>query len=173
MRRSTIAFAASLATLLLAACSSLKPQTGEVSFRLLWQGKADLDLHVLDPGKGHVGLTFLAAASRDPERYQALAQQMEATGKSPDGESAGILDIDCNADVERTCREPIENIYWPQGQAPRGSYEVWIEYFQDADGSGGEVPYVLEIRRGETVVQRLTGRISLESRKSEPFTYLY
>lgn len=155
-----------LALAFLSACATLHPQTGDVSFRLLWSGNADLDLHVVDPGAGHVGLPFLAAAAGDKERYAALTAQMEATGHGPDGKTAGVLDIDCNADVSRLCREPMENIYWATGQAPHGDYQVWVELFNPHEKQAA-VPYVLEIRRGESVVRRLSGTVSAERRKSE------
>lgn len=161
-----------VALLLLAACASLKPQTGDVSFRLRWDGKADLDLHVVDPGGGHVGLPFLHAASRDSERYAALVKQMEETGRLPDGETKGILDIDCNSDLANLCVQPIENIFWAIGSAPRGDYQVWVELFQQAEGSG-DVPYVLEIRRGETVAKRLSGFLGPGRKKSEVAAYTY
>ena len=160
-----------LPILVLSACTTLKPQTGELSFRLLWDGKADLDLHVIDPGGGHVGLPFLAAAAKDPERF-ARVQADLAAGKIPDGETAGLLDIDCNADIERLCRKPMENIFWPPGTAPRGEYQVWVEFFQQTQSSE-EVPFILELRRGETVVQRLVDKVSSENRKSQLLRYTY
>jgi hypothetical protein len=159
------------ALLLFAACSSLRPQTGDVSFRLRWDGKADLDLHVVDPGGGHVGLPFLHASVGNPGRTQFLLAELEA-GRNPDGKTTGILDIDCNSDIANACAKPIENIFWALGSAPRGAYQVWAELFQQVEGSGG-VPYVLEIRRGEKVVQRLTGSLGPSQRKSEVATYAY
>lgn len=160
-----------LPILFLNACTTLKPQTGELSFRLLWDGKADLDLHVIDPGGGHVGLPFLAAAAKDPERFARVQAELVA-GKNPDGETAGLLDIDCNADIERLCRKPMENIFWPPGTAPRGEYQVWVEFFQQTQSSE-EVPFILELRRGEKVVQRLVDKVSSENRKSQLVRYTY
>lgn len=162
---------ASVLLLAAIACTSLRPQTGEISFRLLWDGKADLDLHVVDPGGGHTGIPFMAAAARDPQRYAQLQAEMVA-GKNLEGKSAGIIDIDCNADTERVCPNPMENIFWPIGKAPRGSYQVWVELFQQVEGSG-EVPYVLEIRRGEKVTQRIAGSVSQSKAKSEVVEYPY
>lgn len=160
-----------VALLLLAACASLKPQTGDVSFRLRWDGKADLDLHVVDPGGGHVGLPFLHAAAGDRERHSALWARFEA-GEDVEGKTTGILDIDCNSDLAKLCSQPIENIFWPLGSAPRGDYQVWVELFQQAEGSG-DVPYALEIRRGQTVVRRLSGFLGPERKKSEVAAYSY
>lgn len=164
------AVALALCAVLIGACATTRPQTGDVSFRLHWEGPADLDLHVLDPGGGHVGLRFLAAASRDPERYRQFLEQVEAGG-NPDGETRGILDIDCNADVERACPRPIENIFWPEGQAPRGEYQVWVEIFQDQGAA--PVPFRLEIRRGLRVARSIEGTVSRDRRRSEPTHYLY
>lgn len=140
------------AALLAGACASAgpRPGTGDLSFRLAWEGEADLDLYVLSP----LG-----------ERINFLHR---------DAPSGGLLDIDCNVTVSepvRTesgqttlvnrktrCPTPLENIYWPRGGAPAGVYRIQVVL---ADGEGALLPdrYRLEIRFGRSVVQRLEGGV--------------
>lgn len=151
---------------LLAGCATTRPGTGDISFRLLWQGTADLDLHAEDPHGRHVGthmnwvgVTDLEARNRQFGEYQRLDEELSHLPK-------GILDIDCNADPERMCKQPIENIFWPTGTAPRGAYKVWIHHFQNVTGDGS-VDYTLEIRRGETVVRTVRGTAEPETPTSD------
>lgn len=85
-------------------CASSGPSagTGDVAFRVAWDGVSDLDLLVLDPSGECIFFGHREAAS------------------------GGLLDIDCNANPEATCERPIENIYWPTTTAPSGRYHVWV-----------------------------------------------
>ena len=64
-----------------------------------------------------------------------------------------MLDIDCNARREEICRHPIENVYWPPNEAPEGIYRYRVEFFRSLEEEG-DVSYELEVRLGETVVER-------------------
>ena len=156
---------------LLGGCATSRPGTGDISFRLLWQGTADLDLHVEGPHGRHVGTHMNWVGVTDPaERNRQFAEYMrldEELSHLP----KGILDIDCNADPERMCKQPIENIFWPKGTAPRGVYQVWVHHFQNVEGRNqpgdGAVDYRLEIRRGETVIKKVPGTVEPEAPTSE------
>lgn len=122
--------------LVLGACTSAgsRAGTGDVAFRLTWEGAADLDLQVEDPTGAK--LTFLERRS----------------------DSGGILDVDCNSGTHRMCEQPIENVYWPDGTAPPGVYRVWVELFNPPPGvDSQEVAFTLEVLRGERVVERHDG----------------
>ena len=148
--------AVGFAAILLASCATMKPGTGDVAFRLRWEGTADLDLHVRDPDDGYVSfLTVHAPMLSEDEPH-----------------CEGILDIDCNSAPDRLCKKPIENIFWPVGRAPEGTYTVWTHLFQ-ALRDGSEVPFTIEILRGESVVEELGGKLSDEHRTSQRFTYVY
>jgi hypothetical protein len=54
----------------------------------------------------------------------------------------GQLDVDKNADNALTER-PVENIFWPSGQAPLGTYQVAVKYYARKDQS---VPPETEFR---------------------------
>lgn len=141
---------AALLALATAGCASLRttpePGTGDVAFRLRWEGPADLDLHVLDP-------------AGDPVDFIRRS--------SPSG---GVLDIDCNA--HQRCADPIENVFWPVGAAPDGTYEVWVQLFRVNDVQP-PVAYVLEVLGGTEVVLRLPGELSEQLEEGERFRVLY
>lgn len=168
------------AALLTVACASqqLRPGTGDVSFRLRWQGDADLDLHVMDPLARHTGVSLFITGAPEAQLEAARADlaariAAEQGGATTAGQvPAGVLDIDCNASPHQICPQPIENVFWPTGTAPNGRYEFWVHLFQPLlDVS--EVPFTVEIRRGEQVVKVIEGSVTNERRASARFTHEY
>ncbi|HVR98355.1 MAG TPA: hypothetical protein VMW27_17200 [Thermoanaerobaculia bacterium] len=142
-----ISCAALLASL---ACSGhpkpAKPGTGDIAFRLLWTGTSDLDLYVEDPAGSCI--YFLGRRS----------------------ESGGILDIDCNAGEENMCPQPIENVYWPTGTAPPGTYKFWVNT-NSLLPSEVPIPFELQLLRGRKVVWRHTGVIQKYEEIFGPLLY--
>jgi hypothetical protein len=115
-------------------CASLagKPQIGDISFRLTWTGEADLDLYVESPLGERVDFTIRSVAS------------------------GGMLDVDCNV-RHNMCPVPMENIFWPRGTAPFGTYRYTVN---DATAEGTQPEggtYTLEVRIGNKIVKRHTG----------------
>ena len=124
------------ATFILAACASApRPGTGDLSFRVSWTGKADIDLYVESPLDESINY----AITRAP--------------------SGGQLDIDCNYHGVRMCDAPMENIFWPRGGAPHGSYRFWI-LLVDPGGLQEDDRYTLEVRRGRRVTWSTSGRVA-------------
>jgi hypothetical protein len=122
--------------LILAACATgQRPGTGDLSFRVSWNGEADVDLYVESP-------------LREPINYAV-----------PSSNSGGRLDIDCNFHGVRMCEAPMENIFWPAGTAPPGIYRFWI-LLPDAAGMQPADEYRLEVRRGRTVIWSRRGRVA-------------
>lgn len=120
---------------LLAACTLHRQAgTGDVAFRLAWEGESDLDLIVQDPA-GHC-INF-------------------GTGTSPSG---GLLDVDCNSGSGRLCPAPVENIYWPRGSAPSGRYLFWA-YAHALIPAEAPLPFQLQVLRGTEVVRLIRGRV--------------
>lgn len=163
------------------ASQQLRPGTGDVSFRLVWEGSADLDLHVTDPLGRHTGVALAAARGTPAEQIEAaraaLAAQIarEQGGVETESPPAGILDIDCNGSQHQICPEPIENVYWPTGTAQRGDYTFWVHLFQPLleSASVDHVPFHLEVRRGDTVVERHAGRVDNGAPISTRFSHAY
>ena len=106
--------------------------TGDIAFRLIWDGESDLDLFVEDPAGACIFF-----GNRD-----------SVTG--------GLLDVDCNAGSERLCESPVENVYWPQGTAPAGSYMYWVEGHSIIPAEA-PLAYELQLLRGTDVVWSYPG----------------
>ena len=75
-------------------------KSGDVQISLIWFNKNDLDLHCVDPSGFDIGYQHKIAPSK------------------------GQLNVDKNAGcrdspTDPLTAEPVENIYWPEGQAPR------------------------------------------------------
>lgn len=105
--------------------------TGDVQVTLLWSSPSDLDLSVTDPQGFSVNY---------------------GTRTSPSG---GTLDRDANRSCSENVPEPVENIYWPSGAAPRGSYTVRVNMY-----AACSTPLPIEF----TLIVRVDGRVRI----SEP-----
>ena len=97
----------------------------DVRFSLIWHNRNDLDLHVITP-KGF-------------EIYYAQKH-------APCG---GYLDVDMNVSGETN--KPVENVRWKKGQAPRGTYKVYVQNYAYHEGSQAATPFKVEIEVGGKV----------------------
>lgn len=108
--------------------------TGDVQATLRWNSVDDLDLAVTDPSGDTV--SFM----------------------QPQIPSAGQLDVDANAGCLETRSNPVENIFWPTGEAPTGQYIASVNLFQLCTNNT-EVPFTLTISvQGE--IETHTGTLS-------------
>lgn len=105
-----------------------KGQSGDVQVSLIWYNVNDLDLHVVAPNGDRI--------------YY----------KNKFGGSGGELDVDANAEgsdpVRRPVpltREPVENVYWPKGGAPAGTYRVFVNHFQHRPEAPNETRYKVNV----------------------------
>jgi hypothetical protein len=80
-----------------------RAKSGDFQVSLVWDGPADLDLHVHCPGGGHI-----------------FFERTSACG--------AMLDVDMNAQGGRASRSPVENVVW-QGRPASGTYRVQVHYF--------------------------------------------
>jgi hypothetical protein len=106
--------------------------TGDISFKLLWTGPADLDLHVTDPHGEEISFSHRRAAS------------------------GGTLDIDCNATPEQMCAHPIENVFWPRGTAASGRY-TYLVHFMNQHESPLPITFTVLVLHGTRIVHRDSG----------------
>ena len=161
--------------LLMFGCSTapdtdLRPGTGDISFRLIWEGDADLDLHVEDPGGRHTGIMVPMGRPTAEASLEAFKAQLEAEQELG---PKGVLDIDCNGSPEKMCERPMENVFWPPGSALEGRYGSWVYLYQPRVDPEEKIPFVLEVREGEKVVRRFRGEVGNEGRESERFVYRF
>ncbi|MFO7281814.1 MAG: DUF6777-containing protein, partial [Thermoanaerobacterales bacterium] len=121
--------------------------TGDVQITLEWSSTADLDLHVHEPS-GH-------------EIY------FGDRGPSPSG---GELDVDSNVNcMDDGVDGGVENVYWPSGEAPSGTYTVEVHGWAVGRGDCGSGEYTLTITvDGETEVH--TGSVVEDQSATYDFT---
>ena len=82
----------------------LRLGTGDVQVTLLWADGNDLDLHVVDPSGAEIYFSH------------------------PNSPTGGTLDHDDTAGCSSTGTH-VENVFWPAGGAPPGSYRVFVKNY--------------------------------------------
>jgi subtilisin family serine protease len=100
------------------------PSTGDVQILLNWNNYNDLDLCCIDPYGNSVWF------------------------KNPRVASGGRLEIDMNVEYPDS-KKPVENIYWPDGGAPNGTYEVYLLYYKRHETGINETPYTVKVKYGD------------------------
>lgn len=100
------------------------PSTGDVQMLLSWNNINDLDLYCVDPKKETICY------------------------KHKTSKSGGILEIDRNAVY--VTNTPIENIFWPTEQAPKGHYAVYVNMYR-ARTVDPTTPYTVMVKHGDDV----------------------
>lgn len=138
-----------LAPLLAVGCTAHRQAgTGDVAFRLVWDGTSDLDLLVEDPAASCI----------------FWGQRESGLG--------GLLDVDCNAGTDRLCAHPIENVYWPTATAPPGAYRVWVHAHALLPAES-PLRYELQVLHGPTVSWRQEGRMTEHQELHGPFLHTF
>jgi hypothetical protein len=122
------------------------PGAGDVTIRLSWNTIDDLDLHVIDPSTGE-------------DIY--FGNQFSGSG--------GELDRDSNPACSSTSTSPVENVFWPTGQAPSGTYQVRVHYWGDCDGVG-PVDFRLRVMSNGAVIYDGTASLAGED---DDWTYQF
>jgi uncharacterized protein YfaP (DUF2135 family) len=79
-------------------------QSSDVQISLMWNNYNDLDLHVVCPSG---------------ERIH---------GGNKTSACGGVLDVDANVRAET--RKPVENVFWEEGKAPAGKYQVYVHHYK-------------------------------------------
>lgn len=114
-----------------------KPTSGDVQVLLSWNNYNDLDLLCTDPNGESVFF------------------------KNRNVSSGGVFEIDMNVEYPDS-KKPIENIYWPNGKAPNGTYNVYVSYYKQ-HGTTNETPYSVKLKYGATI-KNLSGVIKQEDK---------
>ncbi len=107
-------------------------KTGDVQVSLMWSNRNDVDLHVMTPSG-----EFINFAHRQSE-------------------CRGTLDVDMNS--ERHSDKPVENIFWPTGQAPHGTYKVYVNLYAVQRGAV-PTPFQVYVKKVGQPVEPFRGEI--------------
>jgi hypothetical protein len=109
--------------------------TGDIQVSVSWDTDNDVDLHVIDPNGFEVYWYDEA---------------------SPEG---GTLDLDSNAacDIDGVNNE---NIVWPAGKAPHGTYTVRVDYFENCTYEATN--YVVTVQKAGTEAKTFTGSFAAD-----------
>ena len=107
--------------------------SGEIQISLMWDSTDDLDLHCLEPRGEHIYFEHMRSRS------------------------GGHLDVDMNVNSPFSS-EPVENIYWPDGGAPKGRFNVRVHCYTQRSGRA-PIKFKVAIKVGN-VVKEFTGQVS-------------
>lgn len=107
-------------------------KTGDVQVSLMWSNRNDVDLHVMTPSGEFINFAHRRSECR------------------------GELDVDMNA--ERHSDKPVENIFWPTGQAPHGIYKVYVNLYA-VKGGAVPTPFQVYVKRVGQPVERFRSEI--------------
>jgi membrane-bound inhibitor of C-type lysozyme len=90
--------------------------TGDIKITLTWNNKVDLDLHVIDPNGEEI----------------SFENEQSASG--------GKLDMD-NTDGYGP-----ENIFWENGKAIKGTYRVYVHFYDHGESSSNSSSYIVKVK---------------------------
>lgn len=110
-------------------CEVTTVGTGDVQISVTWDSPADVDLHVIEPNGTEI---FFGA---------------------PRSSTGGELDLDSNAGCSDGPRA--ENISWPSGRAPSGTYTVRLSYRSNCGAP--ETNFVICVNSSDTFEGTFTG----------------
>jgi hypothetical protein len=90
--------------------------TGDIKITLTWNNKVDLDLHVIDPNSEEI----------------SFENEQSASG--------GKLDMD------NTEGYGPENIFWENGKAIKGTYKVYVHFYDYGESSSNSSSYSVRVK---------------------------
>ena len=124
----------------------VKAGSGDIQLSLTWDNYNDLDLSCTEPDG-----TVISFENR----------------RSPSG---GNMDLDMNSAPQSN--QPVENIFWPLGQARSGKYRIYVDYYRRHTSSNEEVEFTLRVIVGEKE-QFLRAKLPPKSGRTLVHTFEY
>jgi hypothetical protein len=108
-------------------------KTGDVQISIAWGTRDDIDLHVAyTPGNGSV----------DKINWTNRIGMI----------SAGMLDIDMNANSSMLNATPVENVFWPPGSSPNGFFIVYIHFFRSWTNNT-RIPVIVRVKIRDNITE--------------------
>jgi hypothetical protein len=105
--------------------------SGDIQVTLFWTAPVDLDLKVTDPDGFQISYS---------DRTSPSGGRLDRDANYP-----------CATDITPS---PVENIFWPEGEASRGTYGIQVWYASPCSTAGGPVDFTLIVRvGGRTVIE--------------------
>ncbi len=87
--------------------------------------------------------------------------------------TSGQLDVDSQLRLRSPSSSPTENIFWPEGSAPHGTYAFWARRWSAVQATATNTPsFTLRVFEGETVVRTINGTMP-EGGETEHYTHVY
>ncbi|MEL7346631.1 MAG: DUF2135 domain-containing protein, partial [Pseudomonadota bacterium] len=118
---------------------------GEVTFTLIWNNRADLDMHVTCP--------------RGDQIYWRARNSC-----------GGELDVDANAVSRQTTTRPVENVFF-RSDPPSGRYQVKVVYYAHHSVSRrANVPYTLQVKT-PTQTETREGTLRFTGQREQTFVF--
>lgn len=123
------------------------PSSGDVQILLNWNNYNDLDLACVDPDGNTIWF------------------------RNKKVQSGGQLEIDKNAKYPDS-KTPIENIFWQQGSAPNGTYQVYLVYYKRHEPAINETAYKITTKYGEKT-EEFNGQIKKDDGRIHICTFIF
>jgi hypothetical protein len=109
--------------------SKYKARSGDIQISLIWDNHNDIDLHV-----------------KYNSRY--INNKISWTNKSDS--FGGFLDVDMNSVTSYRSDHPVENIFWPPGKAPKGTFKVYVHHYS-CTGKDLKTPVKIMIKTNDSI----------------------
>lgn len=110
-----------------------------------------------NPGNPRFNLQFNNEANVDLDLYVVTPNGNTIYYRNPSADN-GTLDVDCKCS---SCPQgPNENIYWVNGTAPHGTYQVYVKYYDKCGSTYQSSNYTLRILNQNNIIQSYTGTLS-------------
>lgn len=109
--------------------SKYKGKTGDIQISLLWDNHNDIDLHV---------------------KYTNGFDNNRISWMNKRDKSGGTLDVDMNSVTSYRSDHPVENVYWPLGSSPRGTFKVYVHHYT-CTGKDLKTPVKIMIKNNDQI----------------------
>jgi hypothetical protein len=123
-----------------------------------------------NPGNPRFNLQFTNSQNVDLDLYVKTPSGNVISYTNPTANN-GKLDVDCKCS---SCPNgPNENIYWVNGTAPTGTYQVYVKYYNKCSSASTFQPsdFTLRILNQSTIIQTFTGTLSTQNQTSSTYSF--